>query len=40
MHEDVVHLHEGKQHVQHRIDAKQNVPVFALRIDLEEMDKL
>ena len=40
MHEDVVHLHEGEDHVEDWVDAGEDVPGATLTWDFKEMDKL
>ena len=40
MHEEVVHLHEGEDHVEDWVDAGEDVPGATLTWDFKEMDKL
>ena len=39
MHEDIVHLHEGEEHMEDGVDAEQDIPVLTLRVDLEEVNE-
>ena len=40
VHEDVVHLHEGADHLQHRVGFGENIPARAVVRSLERIDKL
>ena len=40
VHEEEVHLHEGEDHVEDRVDAREQVPGAALLRNLEEVHEL
>ncbi len=40
VHEEEVHLHEGEDHVEDRVDAREQVPGAALLRNLKEVDEL
>ena len=37
VHEEIVHLHEGEDHVEHRVDAGEDVPRTAAHRNLEKL---